>query len=86
MDRRTGGTILIPHYDDDHRYTADELREMPTISRSQADDLHVDDGKVRVWLSRVGIDDGMPYDDMVTVEHLHYGRWITIETYPGGRS
>lgn len=64
--------------------TADDLRELPTLSVSQADDLKLDDGTYRYWLCRCGVEDGMPYDDAITVEKLIDGRWVTIDQYPGG--
>lgn len=66
-----------------NRYTADELRDLPTLTAGQADSLKVDNGHIRVWLSRMTVEDGMPYNDQVTVEHLVDGRWITIDEYPG---
>ena len=65
------------------RYTAGELRDLPTLSVGQADDLKIDDGTTRVWLCRCGVADGMPYNDAITVERLKDGRWITVDTYPG---
>ncbi len=65
------------------KYTADELRDLPTLSVSQADNLKVDDGETRVWLCRCGVADGMPYDDAITVERLTEGRWRTVAQYPG---
>ena len=64
-------------------YTADEIRDLPTLSQGQADNLKIDTGTERVWLSRVGIEDGMPYDNQITIERLIDGRWITVEEYPG---
>lgn len=66
------------------RYTATQLRKMPTISQGQFDNLKSDDGKIRVWLSRCGIADGAEYDDQVTVEKLRAGIWTQIDQYPGG--
>jgi hypothetical protein len=67
-------------------YTAEELEELPVLSQGQADDLHVEtpDGW-RVWLCRCGVDDGMLYEDMVTVEGYDPKdhRWKTAATYPG---
>lgn len=64
-------------------YTLSELEALPTLAQGQADDLKMDDGNgTRVWLSRVGVDDGMPYDHQVTIERCVDGRWITAETYP----
>lgn len=65
------------------RYTADELRDLPTIEQGQADDLKVRDGDTKVWLSRMTVEDGMPYNDQVTIERLVDGRWITIDEYAG---
>ncbi len=64
-------------------YTATELENMPTLIVSQADDLKVDTGKVRVWLARTTVADGEPYDNKITVEALENGRWEVIEEYPG---
>lgn len=67
-----------------YRYeTATELRKLPTLAVGQADNLKIDDGTTRVWLCRCGRDDGMPYDNQITVEKLIDGRWETVETYEG---
>lgn len=66
------------------RYTADELEEMPTLSVGQADDLKVDTGTERVWLSRCTVKDGEPYDRKVTVETRKAdGSGWTERTYQG---
>jgi hypothetical protein len=65
------------------RYTAEELADRPTLAQGQADDLKLDDGETRVWLCRCGIEDGMPYNNAITVERLEDGRWIQVEQYPG---
>ena len=31
----------------------EHLEELPTLAQGQADDLKIDTGKIRVWLSRV---------------------------------
>lgn len=62
-------------------YTVEELDAMPTISQGHMDNLKVDDGKVRVWLSRMTVADGMEYDNQVTVEELVEGIWTTINEY-----
>ena len=64
-------------------FTADDLRDRPTLSTGQADDLKIDTGSTRVWLCRCGVADGMPYDDAITVEHLIDGRWVEVEQYAG---
>src|SRR5438105_294280 len=58
---------------------ADDLHDLPTLSTGHFDNLKVDDGTYRVWLCRCGIDDGMPCDNLVTVERLQGGAWH--ETY-----
>ena len=64
-------------------YTAKELRKLPTLCVGQADNLKIDDGKTRVWLCRCGIQDGMPFNNAITVETLTNGRWEETETYEG---
>jgi len=65
------------------QYTADELRDLPTLSQGQFDNLKVQTEHIRVWLSRCGIADGMEYDDQITVEQLTDGCWVTVGQYPG---
>ena len=65
------------------RYTAEQLRELPTLAVGQADDLKIDTGDERIWLSRCGVADGMPTENTIFVERLIDGRWITVETYEG---
>lgn len=65
-------------------YTADELRSMPTLAQGQADDLKIDDGTERIWLSRMTREDGSPFDAEITVERLIDGRWEVVENYEGG--
>jgi len=70
-----------------HRYTKAELSRMPTISQGQFDNLQIEDLRhkppVRVWLSRMRVEDGMPYNNQVTIEHCVDGRWINFEQYEG---
>ena len=65
------------------RYTAADLKDLPTLAQGQADNLKLDDGETRVWLCRCGVADGMPYNNQITIERLVDGRWITVETYEG---
>lgn len=63
-------------------YTLKELEGLKTMMQGQADDLKIEDGNTRVWLSRMTIEDGMPYNNQVTVEELNKnGSWNTIEEY-----
>jgi hypothetical protein len=56
-------------------YTYAQLSQMPTLAVGQADDLKVDTGTVRVWISRVGKADGAASDHEISVEVLKDGRW-----------
>jgi hypothetical protein len=63
-------------------YTLAELEAMPTLAQGQADDLKIDTDVSRIWLSRVGIEDGMQYDNLVTIEELNdSGRWVEVGWY-----
>lgn len=55
---------------------------MPTIKQGHTDDLKVDTGTMRIWLSRMTIDDGMPYNNQVTIEQYYpkVGGWKTIKS------
>ena len=64
------------------KYTLRELQAMETISQGHTDDLKIKTEDTKVWLSRMTVEDGMPYDNMVTVEKLIDGRWEVIEEYP----
>ncbi len=63
------------------RYSLRELKALQTLSVGQADDLKVDTGNTRVWLSRCTVADGEPYDNKVSVEEYRNGRWETAEEY-----
>jgi len=63
------------------KYTLKELESLPTLSVGQADDLKIENDDTRVWLSRMTTADGMEYDNMVTIELLIDGRWITVKEY-----
>ncbi len=54
-------------------YKLAELEALPTLSQGHTDDLKVETENQRVWLSRMTIDDGQPYNNMVTVEKLKGG-------------
>ncbi len=65
------------------RYTLAELEAMPTLSVGQAANLKVDDGNLRVWLSRCDVASGEPYDNKVTVEQYDDSRggWTPHRSY-----
>jgi hypothetical protein len=64
-------------------YTARQLKKLPTISQGQFSNLKLDDGKHRIWLSRMTQADGMPYNNAIEVEALLDGRWTSVAKYPG---
>lgn len=63
-------------------YTLAELQAMPTIRVGHTDDLKVEGLVRRVWLSRLTVADGAPYDNEVAVEHWNpRGFWFTAQVY-----
>ena len=63
------------------QFTLEELESLPTLCVSQADDLKINDGLWRVWLSRCTVEDGEPYNNKVTVEYCYNGCWVTEQMY-----
>jgi uncharacterized Zn finger protein len=63
------------------RYTTKELKSMPTLAVGQVADLKIDDGNVRVWLSRCVVEDGEPYNNKITIDHFIDNCWKTVEEY-----
>lgn len=57
------------------------LESLPDLSTGQADSLKIERPSVRVWLSRCGTEDGMPFDHAVMVERIEDGRWRVSRTY-----
>ena len=68
------------------KYTAKALNRLETIRTGSTCDLKIDTGRCRVWLSRCSTMDGMPYDNMITVEMwlAKDGVWRVLDTYAGG--
>lgn len=62
-------------------FTLTVLKRLPTIRRSQTDDLKFESALMRVWLSRLTKEDGQPYDNQVTVERFNGESWKTTEQY-----
>jgi hypothetical protein len=56
---------------------------LDTLTQGQADDLKMEDGNIRVWLSRCDTLDGEPYDNTVTVEAREDGCWFNVFRYDG---
>ena len=68
------------------KYTARALNKLETIRQGTTCNLKIDTGSCRVWLSRLSTMDGMPYDNMITVERwlAKDGLWRVLDTYAGG--
>lgn len=64
-----------------YNLTLEQLDEMPTLHQGQFDNLKFEDNRTRVWLSRMSIDDGMPANHIVTIEHLVGGYWEQVHSY-----
>ena len=62
--------------------TLEYLEKLPTLHSGHFDNLKIKEGDVQVWLSRMTVADGMPYDNQVTVEKLVNGVWTTVDEYP----
>ena len=63
-------------------YTLQELESLPTLCVGQAEDLKVETNDIRIWLSRCGVADGEPHNNMVTVEKYdEAGGWYTQRRY-----
>ena len=77
------------------RFTAAQLEAMPTLSQGHMEDLKISEEGVdangekwwqKTWLSRMTAEDGMPYDNQITVERSDSTtnwKYVTIDTYPG---
>lgn len=62
-------------------YSLAELEALPTITQGQADDLKIDTGDTRIWLSRCTVEDGEPCDNKVTIEEYDGNRWVEVGWY-----
>lgn len=60
-----------------------EIETMPTIRQGHADDLKLELGNTRIWVSRMTREDGMPYDNQITIEEYEQrsGAWKAVERY-----
>lgn len=64
-------------------YTANDLNDIETISQGHTDDLKVEEDNIRIWLSRMTVADGMPYDNQITIEMYMLNKWVIINQYEG---
>ena len=58
-----------------------DLEKLPTLAVGQADDLKIDKGNMRVWLSRMTVADGMPYNNQVNIERYINNSWRITDTF-----
>ena len=65
------------------RYTSKQLKEMPTLEQGHYDNLKIKTETTKVWLSRMTVGDGQPYDNEITVEELINGIWTVTRQYEG---
>jgi len=63
------------------RLTLKEAKNMFVLSQGHFDNLIYDENNIKIWLSRMTVADGMPYDNQIIVEELRRGNWVTIDTY-----
>ena len=72
-----------------YKYTLEEIENMTTLEQSQFDDLKYQNDNYRIWLSRMTVADGQPYNNQITVEKLVRtgittgGKWKIIKQYEG---
>lgn len=59
------------------------LVALPVLDEAQGCDLRIDTGDLRVWTSRMGLEDGEPYARTVYVEALRDHRWLDVGHYDG---
>lgn len=64
-----------------YKYTVRYLASLPTLHEGHFENLKIETPKERVWLSRMTIEDGMPYNNEVTIEYKVKGDWVTVKTY-----
>lgn len=65
------------------KLTLKEVEAMPVIRQGQYDNLLYDAEGTKVWHSRLTIEDGMPYNNMITIEKYDGNtfKWVTIKEY-----
>jgi hypothetical protein len=63
------------------KFSLSEICKMPTIQQGHFDNLVYQSETKRVWISRMTVEDGQPYNNQVTVEKLVDGNWVIKEQY-----
>jgi len=63
------------------RLTLEEAKNMTVLSQGHFDNLIYEENNIRIWLSRMTIADGIPYDNQITVEEYCDGVWATLDVY-----
>jgi hypothetical protein len=63
------------------RFSLKELENMPVQHQGHFDNIMIDKKDYRVALSRMTVEDGMPYNNQVTHERLFNGVWETVDQY-----
>jgi len=76
--------ILLAAEDHINAYTCLELDQLPTLAEGQFSNLKIDLPNIRIWLSRMTVEDGMPYDHAVEIEVWNpvEARWVEFAEYP----
>jgi hypothetical protein len=79
------GDIEVRLADTDPRTWAGLLAKLPDLGDSGTSNLRLDNGQLRVWLSRLGLADGEPFEHTVYVEQLDEdaGRWNEVGYFDG---
>jgi hypothetical protein len=62
-------------------FSLKEVESMKVISQGHTDNLIYEEGNTRVWHSRMTTEDGMPYDNQITVEKYLGNNWVTVSEY-----
>lgn len=63
------------------RFTLQEVCTLPVLKQGHTDNLVYQGTNKRVWISRMTVEDGQPYDNQITVEKLVNGVWAIKEQY-----
>lgn len=63
------------------RFTLKEICAMPTLRSGHFDNLVFESENKRVWISRMTVEDGMEYNNQVTVEKLVDTGWEIKDQY-----